>query len=76
MPRKRPWSSSGTIRSGDKSVLATNRSFDVLEGPVERRRRRGQVALWFLSSATKVFFGCYPAWRASRLDPIAALRAD
>ena len=34
------------------------------------------VTVWLFSVALSVFAGVYPAWRASRLDPVVALRKE
>jgi len=34
------------------------------------------IAAMVFALCVGVFFGFYPAWRASRLDPIAALRHE
>jgi len=34
------------------------------------------ITVWLFSVALSVFAGVYPAWRASRLDPVVALRKE
>jgi len=51
-------------------VLASTNHWPVLISPVY-----AALALAF-SSAVGIFFGFYPAWRASKLDPIEALRYE
>ena len=36
----------------------------------------GFITVWLFSVALSVFAGVYPAWRASRLDPVVALRKE
>jgi len=36
----------------------------------------GFVTVWLFSVALSIFAGVYPAWRASRLDPVVALRKE
>lgn len=36
----------------------------------------GFITVWLFYVALSVFAGVYPAWRASRLDPVVALRKE
>jgi len=47
----------------------------VLEWPMILSTLSVIAALGF-SAAVGLFFGIYPAWRASRLDPMVAIRMD